>query len=142
MTRLLRPTLVGVFCAWTFVAAGCDGKPNVATLPVSGKVTVDDKPVTSGQVTLQPLAEKPQGVGLSAGTIGSDGTYTISTAGKPGAPAGKYKVTVTPSMMPTGGNAPPAPPFNAKYTDPAKTTLEIEVRENAPAGAYDLKLEK
>jgi hypothetical protein len=92
-------------------------------------------------VTLFPDAGKEQSAaGLMTGQIDSGGNYTISSGGKPGAPLGKYKATVTPSMVPTGGDKPPALGFNAMYKDQAKTPLRIEVV--ASGGAYDLKLEK
>jgi hypothetical protein len=118
--------------------AGCKSKVPLA--PVSGKVMVGDQPVTAGQVALVP--EKGVATaGLCAGRIEPDGTYTIATDGRSGAPVGKYKVTVTPSMVPTGSGPPPAP-FNAAYQSARTTTLAIEVVSAPPAGAYDLKLQK
>ncbi len=95
------------------LAAGCGGPTSVATLPVNGKVTVDGKPVTSGQVSFIALDEKI-GAGLCTGTISAGGEYKISSDGQPGAPLGNYKVTVTPPMVPpSGGAAAPPPPFNS-----------------------------
>jgi hypothetical protein len=127
-----------------FFTTGC-GPKAVSLAPVSGKITVDNQPVTAGQVTLVPLGDTGKMAGksnLSAGTIDSSGVYTIYTDGRSGAPLGKYKVTVTPSMVPTGAKEAPTTPFNAKYTDVAKTDAQIEVIDNAPPGKYDLKLSK
>jgi hypothetical protein len=111
-------------------------------VPVSGKVTVDDKPVTAGQVSFFAADEKV-GAGLCAGTIGANGEYKVFSEGKTGAPLGKYKVTVTPSMVPpTGGGAAPATPYNSKYSDSKATPLSLEVVSSPAAGAYDLKLTK
>jgi hypothetical protein len=121
------------------LSAGC--KPAVKVEPVSGKVTVAGQPVTGGQVSLIPADKEGGGAGMSAGTIDETGTYTIYTAGKAGAPAGKYKVTVTPPMMPTGGTKAPTMPFNTMYRDPRQTPLTVDVPSSAP-GAYDLKLSK
>ena len=127
-------------CLSAAILSGCG--PSVAVAPVKGKVTVGDQPVTSGQVSYLPEGKEDK-AGLSAGQIGSDGGYTIYTAGKAGAPPGKYKVTVTPSMVPTqGATKMPTTPFNAKYMDPQKTPLSIEVTTNPAPGAYDLKLAK
>ena len=132
------------------LASGC-GKNLPPMSPVSGKVTVNGQPLTAGQVALIPdvgiptqenTKDQPTTVGLSAGTIGSDGSYKISTAGKDGAPAGKYRVSVTPSMVPSGdGKTAPPSGFNQKFSDTRNTPLKIEVPSSA-AGAYDLKLTK
>ena len=131
------------------LASGC-GKNLPPMSPVSGKVTVNGQPLTAGQVALIPdvgiptqenTKDQPPTVGLSAGIIGSDGTYKISTAGKEGAPAGKYRVTVTPSMIPSGDGKPAPSGFNPKFSNDRSTPLKIEVPSTA-AGAYDLKLTK
>jgi hypothetical protein len=122
--------------------------------PVSGKVTIDDQPVTGGQVSFipdiphpndegakgQPL---PPSAGMSAGQIDSSGNFTIYTAGKAGAPLGKYKVTVTPSMVPMGdASKAPQTAYNAMFSDSQKTPLRKEVVASPSPGTYDLKLTK
>ena len=138
-----RRFLVPRCCLLALFAAVVGCNPSGTPLaPVKGKVTVDGQPVTSGQVSFIPLDAK-DAAGLSAGTIDSNGEYTISTEGKSGAPLGKYKVTVTPSMVPVqGATTAPSAPFNAQYRDPKKTTLNKEVVNNAAPGAYDLQLSK
>jgi hypothetical protein len=121
--------------------AGCGGPPPVATVPVSGKVTVEDQPVTAGQVSFS-AADGKVGAGLCTGTIGATSEYKISSDGKPGAPLGKYKVTVTPSMVPPTGGGAPALPYNAKYSSAKSSPLSIEVVSSPAPGAYDLKLTK
>jgi hypothetical protein len=128
------------FFAAVVLAVGCGGKQPPKNFPVSGTITMDDQPVTSGQVSFIPASDKQAPADLSAGKI-ENGQYKIFTGGKEGAPLGSYKVTVTPSMVPPqGGGAPPQLPAN--YSDPSKTVLKIEVVENPSAGAYDLKLKK
>jgi hypothetical protein len=117
--------------------------------PVSGKVTLDGTPLKSGTVTL--VADESKGtkqVGTSAGAIGSDGTYKITTDGKDGAPLGWYKVVVV-TMGPGMGqvdtgplNATARPTPQPKYADQTKTDLSFEVTASPKAGAYDLKLSK
>jgi hypothetical protein len=121
------------------LCSGC-GKPSLPLVPVSGKVTVGDKPVTSGQVTLIPLEKNENQKDSSSGSIDENGEYKIFTGGGEGAPLGKYKVTVTPLMMPSGNTKAPSAPFARKYGDATATTLKIEVVSNPAAGAYDLKL--
>jgi hypothetical protein len=124
------------------LAQGCSSK-KASLAPVSGKVTVDGQPVTSGQVSFFPAEKKEDAAktGLAAGNIESDGTYTISTDGKKGAPLGKYKVSVTPSMMPTGDKA-PTTPFNQQYKNADQSGLTVEVVADPEPGRYDLKLTK
>jgi hypothetical protein len=144
--RLVRISL-GIFFACTILTAGC-GQGGQALVPVTGKVTVAGQPLSGGHVSLFPYTGQPvQGPtegagGLSTGTIDSSGTYSISTDGRSGAPVGKYKVTVNPTMIPTGDGKMPQAPFNSKFSDAKKTTLIIEVVGNAAPGAYDLKLTK
>ena len=72
------------------LGGGCGGPPPVATFPVSGKVTVDGRPVASGQVSFTAVDEKVV-AGLCTGTIGPDGDYKISSDGKPGSAAGQVQ---------------------------------------------------
>lgn len=142
MHALLSLRLIGfallVACC---LAIGCGAGGKVANVPVSGKVSVNGTPVTSGQVSFIPAAGT-EGGGLSAGPIDNAGTYTISTGGSAGAPLGKYKVTVTPSMVPSGGKGMPAVAFNKRYLDSKSSPITIDVVANPAAGHYDLKLTK
>jgi hypothetical protein len=123
----------------TILGAGC-GKASVTLAPVSGKVTVGDKPVTSGQVSLVAV-DANTSTDLSAGTIDANGEYKIFTGGSAGAPLGKYRITVTPNMVPTAGDTKATPmPFDRKYGDAKATPLSFEVVTNPASGAYDLKL--
>jgi hypothetical protein len=140
--------LLGLLCLCGVLAlAGC-GKPGPGKLyPVSGKVTINGKPMTSGFVGFAPEASPGTGSRaqfMATGTIGSDGTYEIKTDGKPGAPLGKYKATINPGMPTTKEEAANMGklPFDRSYTDPAKSPLAVEVVESPQAGAYDLKLLK
>ena len=63
--------------------------------PVTGKVMVDNKPAVGAVVILFPEGDKPDKFTPPAGTVGEDGTFSLSTGGKTGAPAGKYIVTIT-----------------------------------------------
>jgi hypothetical protein len=137
----LFPLQVGVVvCVSAVALPGCG--PHVAVVPVQGKVTLNGQPVTSGQVSYL-AADKESKAGPATGPIESDGSYTIHTAGKEGAPPGKYKVTVTPTMVPMeGATKKPSLPFDQKYGDPRKTPLTVEVVASPAPGAYDLKLTK
>jgi hypothetical protein len=78
--------------------AGCgDSGPSLS--PVSGKVTRGGKPLEKVLVTFYPVSG---GVG-SSGMTGSGGSFIlISQSGRPGAVAGKHKVTI--SLPDSGGH--------------------------------------
>lgn len=156
MKRMLFSRLVFfVVLAGAGLALGC-GQKEVSLAPVTGKVTVDGQPLTSGTVSLildVPLgnegaeeAGRATTIGLSGGKIGSDGTYKIYTGGKEGAPLGKYKVRIIPPQTETKedkeGKEAPDIGYKKDYTDANKTPLHIEVVASPQAGAYDLKLKK
>jgi hypothetical protein len=75
-----------------FTTSGCrDGRP--ARVPVSGKVLIDGKPLTTGNVTfyIKTASGRP-----SYGTIQSDGSFHLFTFSEnDGAPLGTFDVTVT-----------------------------------------------
>jgi hypothetical protein len=71
--------------------------------PFSGSVTYNGKPLMFGGVTMQPV----RGGAISRGVIQSDGTFVMTTDGKPGAPLGMNSVRVTcyPSQKPGAATA-------------------------------------
>lgn len=121
---------------------GC-GTDGVGSLhKVSGRVTVNGSPLTLGSVRFVP--DKARGNTTPTepvGVIQPDGTYTLGTNGKPGAPAGWYRVTVTAaeqadSSRPFAGKVHVAPKFNV----PEKSGLSVEVVAKPGPGAYDLQV--
>ena len=144
MNALLSLRWLGLAGLLIAVAVTGCGKAGPKMAPVSGTVTVDGVPLTAGQVTFVPVdtAEKPGNTGFSGGTLDATGKYTIFTGGEAGAPLGKYKATVNPSMVPMAGGGAPPTAFNAKFRDAKTSTLDVEVVDGAPAGKYDLKLTK
>ena len=73
-----------------FSAVGCgESGPPLGT--VSGKVTLDSKPLPNSLVTFVP---QPQGRS-STGTTDADGNYKLIFLDKDGALVGKHKVVVT-----------------------------------------------
>jgi hypothetical protein len=139
--KMTRSRLGLLVVGWAVFVAGCGDKLPPLT-SVAGKVTVDGQPLTGGQVGLSPDKESSPDTPalMCVGTIDSSGNYKIYTSGKAGVPLGKYKVAVTPSMVPSGGGMPA--PFDRKYTNPKTSGLIIQVVEGAAPGAYDLKLMK
>ncbi len=153
MPANLRPAFLW-FVAALSVATGCG--PAAGTLvPVSGKITIQGLPLPFGTITLVPNddnATKPDTIsrrGLGAksqpnGTIGADGSYSLMTDGKPGAPQGIYKVTIF-SIKPSTqeeGMKPPVWAASQDYSDASKSGLTLVVAEGRAAGAYNIALTK
>ena len=125
---------------------GCSGPPLPTLTPVKGTVSVDGKAVTSGQVSFfATVVDEKTKFAPPSGQIDSSGNYELFTEGKAGAPLGKYKVTVTPSMVPMqGAKSAPKTSYHEKYGDQKKTDLEVEVidcHEVAVPLGYALNLE-
>jgi len=128
--------------------SACSGGPkdeNLNLIPVSGKVYVGKKVLPTGQVTYYPDAAKGNTANkVSSGLIDADGTYKISTGTsggvKEGVPAGWYKVTVGKAAVSGDMSKVKVPEFNEDFASEKTTTLRVEVKAGAPAGAYDLKL--
>jgi hypothetical protein len=138
-----RPT--GLFLAGLLGAflAGCG--QGAGLVPVTGKVTLDGKPLGTGTVTFHPDAAKGNAAPhLAAGEIDGQGNYKLLSDGKEGVPPGWYKVTVT-AQEPADSKNPYAPPqsiVNAKYRDVKTSNLSVEVVGNPSPGAYDFSVTK
>src|SRR5687768_10676266 len=116
--------------------AGCSGK-NAAS--VSGSVTLDGQPLTTGNVGFYPDG----GEGAPAnGQIDSSGNYSLSTGTDVGLSPGKYIAVVVATKEPpqlydkTGAEIPPIPITPAKYSDTNTSDLKVEVK----AGSNDIPL--
>jgi hypothetical protein len=96
----MRPRVCVAFFGAAVVAAGCgfSSKP-YATAPVSGRITLDGKPLAGARVIFFPIHD-PQAGALSGpeayGITDAGGRYTLTTAfGDPGATVGPTRVTVS-----------------------------------------------
>lgn len=132
------------FAALLLALAGCGD--NVVL--VSGRVTLDQKPLANAKVVFQPEAEKDKqivGPG-SIGTTDADGRFTLQlmNGNAKGAIVGKHKVSISaykvegdagkPAHL-TGFGTPLVP---ARYN--AQTTLTFEVSRGGNSNAnFDLK---
>ena len=132
--------LLGALC----VVAGCNSAPGVA--PVSGKVTLDGKPVANVHVTFQPLAtagKEDPGVGSYADTD-AEGKYTLLTvdADKPGAVAGKHRVECNFKNTTDDDREPrfraPAKKLPEKYNVRSELTFDVPSGGTTEAN-FDLK---
>jgi len=118
------------------LASGCNHDP-YGVAQVSGKVTLDGKPVPQLAVMFQPVA--PEGnINPGPGSYGitdAEGRYSLRLVGKesPGAVIGKHKVRMDPYSEPQSaiGDAPyrppkPLVPIPSKYNR-AEAILEFDV---------------
>ena len=141
LPRCLWPLLAGLLLlgAWS----GCGPGNPLGRKAISGKITLDDKPLEQGTIAFEPLATKG---GTPAGAVVSGGVYSIKT--EKGLPPGKYRVRINASQ---GGaevatDQPPGPTTAtpAKSLIPPKYNTESDlVREVTEAGPnqldFDLK---
>jgi hypothetical protein len=135
---------VFVLVVTALVLAGC-GSDGPKLVPVSGTVTVEDKPLTTGSVVFKPDGSKGNtSQRVIVGLIKEDGTYTLVTGKKEGAPLGWYKVAVQASepIDPKNIRAAPKSLVSKKYTVPETSGLSVEVVDSPAEGAYDLKLKE
>lgn len=131
MSNSVRASLVAVFA---LAVAGC--APGTKSVPVSGVVTLDGKPLPEAHLTFQPATEgKIAGAGSFAFTD-SSGAYSLRTVDgdQPGAVVGKHRVEinlVTPSYDGDPAQRPPNKSLPAKYN--RQTELQFDV----PGGGTD-----
>src|SRR5215469_13269997 len=100
--RFLAPMLIALAAA-----GGCSKGVSLKTVPVSGKVTLNNQPLAGATVTFLSQAEKA--TTTSTGVTGADGTYKLSTMASgrdvvDGAPPGNYKVIVVKNAGPAGSD--------------------------------------
>jgi hypothetical protein len=132
-----------LFCVAIF--SGCDSSGLGRIVPVKGNVTLDGKPLTTGSLVFKPDASKGNNSKFEpASAIGPDGSYSLFTKEREGAPPGWYKVGIVAQEEPSATDpyAPRKSLIPAHYNDAETSGLAVEVVASPPAGAYDLKLAK
>jgi hypothetical protein len=145
---LIHALLLSVTCA----VSGCTAKYStpdvVATVPVSGTLTFQNKPLEFYQVVFMPV----EGTKVATGISDPDGKFKLGTNDSgDGAPVGKYKIAISfvgPPSTSTAGTEQivddpsklPKPKIKipAKYADPATSGLAQEITAD---GLPDLKLD-
>jgi len=126
-----RPFVIFLCLGALLASVGCGEK----RAEVSGKVTVDGKPLNSKLITILFAPDKDNPIKkIPSAAVDANGNYTIMTGGKGGVPLGWYKVIVV--ILPGD----PPPNFDPSCTDVNKTPLSVEVVANPEPGHYDLKL--
>lgn len=129
--KFLSPWLLAVAICAAVGLVGCgDGRPT--RVPVSGRVTIDGKPLAKGYISVVPAGDR-----VAEGNIGPDGRFTLKTydAGD-GCVVGKHKVLIVARdvLSPTKIRwlAPP------KYCELETTDLEVSV--DGPTDSLTIEL--
>lgn len=127
--------LAGLFLLFTSVCvAGC----GTQTAQVTGKVTSQDQPVPGAELTFQPVADPGD---QFSGMCNTDGSFLISSRGRPGLPIGAYKVTVTRYATKDGKTIPPGEQGDV-LKNTGKTIREAyEFEQTLTAGSNSVNLE-
>lgn len=132
----LRRSVLCVFLALSILTLGGCGESETL-YPVSGKVFCNVDPLTGGTVSFTPDATKGNTTKLvPGGKIGADGTYTLISGGRPGAPLGWYKVSIVtnaPGETPSTVKVPP------RFADPNRSDLTVEVVANPEPDRYNFR---
>ena len=103
------------------MSPGCGGESGPPRLPISGRVTLDGQPLSTGAVTLIPTGSGP----AVGGTI-EGGTFALGRSDGPG--PGTYKVEIM-SVQPTG----------KKVVSPDDPTVKIDEVRNVIPARYNLE---
>lgn len=121
--------------------AGCWRSSSPGVVHVSGRVTIEGKPLERGAVRFTP-----DGPGRPAVGVIEAGRFTMSlTQASPGVVKGKYRVSiVSREPVPTDWQSRPTPPapkslIPERYEDTALSGLAIEVTAPVRDLTFDLK---
>ena len=127
-------SLVIFLCFGALLACvGCGEK----RAEVSGKVTVDGKPLNSKLITILFAPDKGNPLKtIPSAAVDENGNYTMATGGTGGVPLGWYRVHVHWDSKNAKGQPCPVHP---RFLESGLTTLSVEVVKNPQPGAYDLK---
>lgn len=108
---------------------GC-GRSTPPVAPVNGKVRLNGKPLTTGNVVTMPASGRG-----AHGVIDSDGSFALRTFGNnDGALLGMHKVAVVAYEAPAGASGPEAGYGKRlvpkRYTNPETSGLSIDVKSD------------
>jgi hypothetical protein len=100
------------------------GRSRPAVAPVSGRITLDGKPVTTGVVCFHPATGRP-----ATGRIDTDGRYRVGTfTPTDGALPGSHRVVIESRTVSTG------PPRPARQTAPPPAGTPQDIAQEWEAG--------
>lgn len=116
---------------------GCGGSGKGPTGTVSGQVTLNEQPLTSGYIVLT----SPKQGNAAGSKLDGKGGFNLTDP----LPIGDYVVTVTPPPVETSplttpaGAASPKSNIPEKYRTEAKSDLKFTVKAGANTAKFDLK---
>jgi hypothetical protein len=141
---MVRGLALASIAGFLMLLAGCFSRQETL-LPVEGQVKFGGQPLTKGTVIFYADTSKGNTTKQEPhGSIGQDGRYKMVTHPNDGAPAGWYKVAVI-ATEPSDTKNPYSTPRSLipqKFGNPWEIQLFLEVRSDAPPGAYDINLPK
>jgi hypothetical protein len=127
--------MIAVCVVGLLLLAGCGS--SAAT--VSGKVTLDGKPLTKGSIAFYGGGA----AALATGSIDSSGNYTLLTGTERGLTPGSYQVTIVANdiIEPTNELTPLMPKLitPAKYSNATTSGLTAEVKAGSNTYNFDLQ---
>ena len=131
---------IAAIAAMMICAAGCQPAARVA--PVSGRVTLDGKPLSGVHVSFEPIAREGslEAGGGSYAITDADGKYTLLLVDgeRPGAVVGKHRVAFTArSQVPDDIDLPVRPPPSVTVPDrfSRNSTLTFDVPASGTSAA-------
>jgi hypothetical protein len=135
--------MLALFSATAFVVSACCGCRNsnqLETAPVSGRVLLDGKPLTSGIVMFSPALGR-----AAKGSVQTDGSFVLGTyKTDDGAIVGKHKASVIAVRPPGSGESSAERTDNvfllpSRYAIPEESGFEFDVKEGE-ANKFTLEL--
>jgi hypothetical protein len=131
----MRGRLIVLSCV-ALPLLGCGGNKLV---PVSGKVTLNGKPLAGATVTFQPYNKGKREAGpASAGETNAQGEFTLKLSGKNanGAVVGEHKVSISALQGPPPSSADDNPKPRVDLV-PERYNTQTELKFQVPAGGTD-----
>lgn len=133
--RRLLPLILVVAVQSLMVGCGNSTLTPPKTVPVSGSVTQNGKPVPGIRVKFHPQFKMGKREFIPYGETGADGKYVLNT-GSPGngAPKGEYLVTLEmpyTGVDPKDGLETELDRLKGAYSDPKKTEWAVTVKDGA-----------
>lgn len=124
-TTFSMPRIMLLLACGLLVVAGCE-QPGIVT----GLVTLDGEPLTTGVITFNPNAGGP----TAYGAIGTDGRYELRTGAAAGLKAGEYVVTVAANAAAPAAAPEPPQATAAEAESPAADAPAVEPPGGMPSG--------
>ncbi len=151
MVRMPRSIAVGVGLSFIFLASSC-GRSKIPEIqgklpvfPAKGTLLLDGKPLVHANLVFHPTTPFPKEASqfLPRGRTNEDGAFALTTYGdNDGAPAGKYRVTVSYRGTHQNGRTNEEPELLPRnYRNPRGSVLKAEIQEgDNDLAALEIKL--